>query len=86
MQSLRGVAVDFADGAVNHDAFHVGVARYGIKYSFKNIGFDPMAEAFEYGIPVAKFGRQIAPWGPGSGDPTSQACKHALSVSAKRPP
>jgi hypothetical protein len=55
------VAVNLANCAVNHYAFHIGVTGYGVKYSFENIGFDPMSEAFENGVPISKFRRQIAP-------------------------
>jgi hypothetical protein len=61
--------MDFADCAVNHDALHVGVTRYSVKYSFENIGFDPMTEALEDGVPVAKLVRQVAPRCASSGNP-----------------
>ena len=63
------MAVDLADCAVNHNAFHVGVARDRVKYPFKNIGFDPMSEAFEDSVPVAEFGWQVTPWRTSSGNP-----------------
>jgi len=66
------VAVNLADCAINHDAFHVWVARYRVKYPFENIGFDPMSEAFENGVPVAKFEWKITPWGTGSGNPQNR--------------
>jgi hypothetical protein len=66
------VAVNLADCAISHDAFHVWIARYGVKYPFENIGFDPMSEAFENGVPVAKFERKITPWGTGSGNPQNR--------------
>jgi len=63
------VAVNFADRTVNHDTFHVGITRNRAKYSFKNIGFNPMPEALEDGIPVAKLWRKIAPRRASAGDP-----------------
>jgi len=63
------VAVNFANCAVNHDAFHVGITGHSVKYPFKNIGFDPMSEALENGVPIAKLGRQVPPWRTGSGNP-----------------
>jgi hypothetical protein len=46
--------VDLNDCRVNHGVFHVGIVRNGIEYPFKNIGLDPMPEALEHRVPMAK--------------------------------
>ena len=46
----------------DHDVFHVGIARQRVENSFENIGFDPVPETLEDGIPSAKMGRNISPW------------------------
>jgi hypothetical protein len=71
------VAVNLADCAINHDAFHVWITRHGVKYPFENIGFDPMSEAFENGVPVAKFSWKITPRGTGSGNPQNRLHENA---------
>jgi hypothetical protein len=63
------VTVDFDDCRINHSVFHVGLLRDGVKYTFKNIGFDPMTEPFEDCVPVTKMLRQITPWAAGAGYP-----------------
>ena len=61
--------MDLTDCTVDHDAFHVWVAGYGVKYPFKNIGFDPVPETLEDSVPVAKLQRKVAPRRSGSSNP-----------------
>jgi hypothetical protein len=53
----------------DHHVFHVGITGNGVKYSFENIGFYPMPEAFEDGIPVPEPERKVTPRRAGSGNP-----------------
>ena len=48
------VAMDFDDRAINHGVLHVRVVRDRLKAPCENITFDPVTEAFEDGVPVAK--------------------------------
>jgi hypothetical protein len=75
--------VDLHDRCVNHGVFHIGVIRDGVKYSFENIGFDPMAKSFEHGVPMTEILRQIAPWAPGSHNPQNRL--HKQTGIAARP-
>jgi hypothetical protein len=46
------MAVDLDDGSINHGVFHVRFIRTGLEKPNENIGFDPIAVAFENGVPA----------------------------------
>jgi hypothetical protein len=48
----------------------------------EHIGFDPVAEAFENGIPLAEEGRKITPWTAGPHDPKHRFDETAIITSA----
>jgi len=46
---------------IHHDVFHVRLIADRIEQLLEDVCFDPVAEPFEDGVPLAKFGRQISP-------------------------
>jgi hypothetical protein len=55
------VAVNLDYGGVDHRVFHIRVFRNHVEKSFENIGLNPIAIAFENGVPFAKKRRKVAP-------------------------
>ena len=63
------MAVNLDDGGIYHGVFAVGIGIEGLKDLGENPAFNPTAVTLEYAVPVAKFGRQIAPWAAGTDNP-----------------
>ena len=63
------MAVNLDDGGIYHGVFAVGIGIEGLKDLGENPAFNPTAVTLEHAVPVAKFGRQIAPWAAGTGNP-----------------
>jgi len=63
------VAVNLDDGGIYHGVFAVGIGIEGLKDLGENPAFNPTAVTLEHAVPVAKFGRQIAPWAAGTDNP-----------------
>jgi hypothetical protein len=63
------VAVDLDDRGVDHGVFHIRIIREGVEEPFEDIGLNPIAIAFENGVPVAKKRWKIAPRAPRSCNP-----------------
>lgn len=57
------------DGGIYHGVFAVGIGIEGLKDLGENPAFNPTAVTLEHAVPVAKFGRQIAPWAAGTDNP-----------------
>ena len=76
------MAVDLDDGGIDHGVLHVRLFRAGCEQPREHIGFDPVAEAFENGIPLAEEGRKITPWTAGPHDPKHRFDETAIITSA----
>ena len=63
------MAVDFDDGGVNHDVFHVRLLRTGFEKPNENIGFDPAAISREDTVSLAEEDRRVPPRTSGTSDP-----------------
>ena len=63
------MAVNLDDGGIYHGVFAVGIGIEGLKDLGENPAFNPTAVTLEHAVPVAKFGRQIAPWAAGTDNP-----------------
>jgi len=57
-----GVRVGLADGCVNKDVFEVRFRDQRSENSVPDAGTGPTPEPAMRGLPVAGFGRQVAPW------------------------
>ena len=63
------MTVHFHDRGIDHGVFHIRLAADSIKEFLLDIGLDPVATAFENGVPFAEFFRQIAPGAACAHDP-----------------
>ena len=59
----------FHDRGIDHGVFHIRLAADSIKEFLLDIGLDPVATAFENGVPFAEFFRPIAPGAACAHDP-----------------
>lgn len=55
------MAMNPNNGGIDHGVSHIGLVRDRVEHALENIGFYPIAKAFEDGIPVPKRKRQVPP-------------------------
>ena len=73
------MAVDLDDGGVDHGVFHIRLVRTGLEKPDEDIGFDPIPESLEHGVPVAERRWKITPWAARAHDPQHRFDKKRLS-------
>ena len=69
------VTVHFHDRGIGHGVFHIRLAAGCIKEFLPDTGLDPVAQAFEDDVALAKFFRQIALGAVCAHDPQHGLCK-----------
>jgi len=73
--------VNLDDRGVDHRVFHVRILRDRVEKPFEDIGLNPIAIAFENGVPIAKNRWKVAPWTSRSRNP-----QHGLNEKPVIPP
>ena len=63
------MAVNPDDGGVDHRILHVRIIGHRVEHALERTRLNPVPEAFENRVPVAKRRRQIAPRTAGARDP-----------------
>ena len=70
------------DGCIHHRVFHIWLAADCFKQASEHVCFDPIAEAFEYGVPFTKVFWQVTPWTARAGYPQNCLYKQLVICPA----